>query len=222
MQETYTSETLLCTSHTHKPLVENHFNCFYQSVVTWDFLPRGWEMSPGPETQINARRFLWHTYIACVMDLDCLGITSEAKECACMICVQCCDLKPTGTGLIASVGSESSCVHCFEKQGALQMKNAFTFHCTKNPAVHLSSIQTHLPLLFLSFPPSWHSSRSTFGWKALSLISFQPLFLIKKTRGFFILSKSFLVGCFSKLLLRKGNSSSFVSRFSLSIQSLSC
>lgn len=137
-----------------------------------------------------------HIYHVCEMDLDCLGITGEAKECACMICAQCCDLRPTGMGLIASLGSESSCVHCFERQDMLQMKNTFTFHCTKNPAVHLSSIQTHLLLLFPSFSPSWHSSRSTFGWKALSLISFQPLFLIKKTRVFLSSLKAFWLAVF--------------------------
>lgn len=95
-------------------------------------------------------------------------------------------------GLIEGLESESSCVHCFTRQGVLQMRNAFTFHCTKNPAVHLSSIRTHLPLLFLSFPPSWDSSWSTFWWKAPSLLFyFHPFFSLKRQEDSLSFLKAF-------------------------------
>lgn len=184
----------------------------------------------GPGAQINGGRFLWRTYITCVMGFDCHGITSEAKECACIICVQRCNLRPTGTGLIASLESELSFVHCFERQDVLQMKNVFTFYCTKNPAVHLSGIHTHLPLLFLSFPPSWHSSWSTFWWKALwlslSLISFPPLFLIKKRQEDSLSSlKAFWLELwlfFKVAALEREQFSFLFLFFSLSIQSRYC
>ncbi len=126
------------------------------------------------KTNINAR----HTWSTCVMDLDCRGITTEAKECACMISNV---VISDPLGLIARLASESSCVHCFRRQDVLQMRNEFTFHCTKNPAAHLSSIRTHLLLLFLSFPPSWDSSWSTSWWKAPSLLfHFHPFFSLKR------------------------------------------
>ncbi len=164
MQKTHTHLRHSCTSHTHththththKSSVENHFNCFYQSVVTWDFLPRGWEMSPGTGKQIlmpdthEAR--VWWIWTA---------VELQVKQKSVLVWFVSNVVISDPLGLIARLESESSCVHCFRRQDVLQMRNEFTFHCTKNPAAHLSSIRTHLLLLFLSFPPSWDSSWST-------------------------------------------------------------
>lgn len=170
MQETHTHLRPSFTSHTHtqthKSSVENHFNCFYQSVVTWDFLPRGWEMSPGTqETQI----LMPDAHKACVWWIW-TAVELQVKQKSVLVWFVSNVVISDPLGLIARLESESSCVHFFRRQDVLQKRNEFTFHCTKNPAAHLSSIRMHLPLLFWSFPPSWDSSWSTSWWKSPSLL----------------------------------------------------
>ncbi len=133
-------------------------------------------MSPGTETQI----LMPDAHKACVWWIW-TAIELQVKQKSVLVWFVSNVVMSDPLGLIASLESESSCVNFFRRQDVLQMRNEFTFHCTKNPAAHRSSIRTHLPLLFWSFPPSWDSSWSTSWWKSPSLLfHFHPFFLLKR------------------------------------------